>query len=281
MAENILIAGCGYVGTALGLQLAAEGHRVWGLRRNPAHLPGAIHPLALDLHQLPDSPWPARFDVVVYAAGSDGFSEAAYRAAYVDGLQQLLLSLQRSGQQPRRVLYTSSTGVYAQQDGSILDEESPAVSPRFSGATILEGEALLHAAPFPSVVVRFAGIYGPGRARLIESVRNGSAQCVASPPAYANLIHRDDCAGALRHLMHLENPAPLYLGVDDEPMERCALLQWIADQLGVPGPQVVPAPPGAMDPQRGGNRRFSNARLRATGYQFQYPSFREAFPSLR
>lgn len=269
------------MGTALGEQLAAKGHRVWGLRRNPAHLPAAIQPLAMDLRQAVLPTFPTAFDVVFYTAGSDGFTEAAYRAAYVDGLAHLLHALSAQEQNPRRVLFTSSTGVYAQQDGSLLDETSPAISPKFSGATIREGEERLHASPFDGVVVRFAGIYGPGRAPLIERVRSGSAQCTDSPPAFANLIHRDDCAGVLHHLMDVEDPDSLYLGVDDDPMERCALLQWIADQLGVPGPRRVTPAPGEQDPQRGGNRRFSNARLRATGYQFRYPSFREAFPSLR
>jgi nucleoside-diphosphate-sugar epimerase len=279
--ENVLIAGCGYTGIALGLRLVQDGCKVWGLRRNTAALPPEIQPLALDLNRDPIPAFPVSFDAVFYTAGSDAFSEPAYRAAYVDGPRRLLEALQAQGQTPRRILYTSSTGVYAQQDGTVLDEESPADSPRFSGAVIREGEEVWNASPYASVVVRFAGIYGPGRTRLIESVRNGTAECVADPPAWVNLIHRDDCAGVLRHLLRVPDPAPLYIGVDDEPLERCALLQWIADQLGVPGPAIVPPPPGPIDPQRGGNRRYSNARLRATGYTFQYPSFRDAFPRLR
>lgn len=281
MSDKVLIAGCGYVGTALGRRLGQAGCAVWGLRRNVTGLPASIQPFAADLANDALPEFPTRFDIVVYAAGSDGFSEAAYRAAYVDGPRHLLNALKAQGQTPRCVLFTSSTGVYAQQDGAVLDEDSPADSPRFSGATIREGEALFETSPFSSVVVRFGGIYGPGRTRLIESVRNGSAECVADPPAYLNLIHRDDCAGVLQHLMGLAQPAPLYVGVDNDPMERCALLQWIADQLGMPGPKVVPPPPGPLDPQRGGNRRFTNARLRATGYRFHYPSFRDAFPDLR
>src|SRR5690606_35593998 len=108
---NVLIAGCGYVGSALALQLLSEGHSVWGLRRNVAALPDGVHPLQADLHQDPFVVLPVPFDQVVYATGSEAFTEAAYRAAYVDGPRRLITALQEQGQAPQRVIFTSSTGV--------------------------------------------------------------------------------------------------------------------------------------------------------------------------
>ena len=130
-----------------------------------------------------------------------------------------------------------------------------------------------------ATVVRFGGIYGPGRTRLIDQVRCGAAYSLAGRTQYLNLIHRDDCAGVLRHLMLLDAPAPVYCGVDTEPLERGELLGWLADPLGVPHPLAVNAE-GHPDPQRGGNRRVSSARLRASGYTFRYPTAREGYGAM-
>ena len=160
---NILIAGCGYVGTALGLRLAAAGHMVWGIRRSAEGLPSGIHHLAADLtapETLQDLP-PA-LDVVFYTAAPNGSEEAAYRAIYVDGLRHVLEALVRQHQSPRRVLLTSSTAVYAQSAGEWVDETSPTEPQHFTGRRVLEGERVLLDGPFPATVLRLGGIYGRG-----------------------------------------------------------------------------------------------------------------------
>jgi len=278
--STVLIAGCGYVGSALALRLAALGHTVWGLRRNTAALPSCARPFKADLLRPATlRPLPAHFDFVFYTAGAAGFTERDYRDAYVDGLGNLLDALEAGDAPPKRVFFTTSTGVYAQDDGSWLDEQSPTEPRRFSGKCLIEGEARLHAAPIPGTVLRLGGIYGPGRTRLLDNVRSGEARCVAGRTAYLNLIHRDDCAGALLHLMELDEPETVYLGVDELPVERCALLRWLAGALGVPEPRVVPATE-APEPQRGGNRRFRNTRLKASGYTFAFPNYREGYGAL-
>ncbi len=278
--ENILIAGCGYVGTALAQRLVNDGHHVWGLRRNTSALPGGVHPFTADLQACETlRNQPAAFDVVVFTASSGGFNDDAYRAAYVDAPRNLLEALAAAGQAPRRVLFTSSTGVYHQNDGGWHDETAPLTPGRFSGKRLLEGEAVFHQAPFPAVVVRLGGIYGPGRTRLIDQVRQGRAHCVAGETKYLNIIHRDDCAGVLRHLMHVPEAKACYLAVDNEPVEKCTLLRWTASALGLPEPPRLPPEEAEVSP-RGGNRRLSNARLRATGYTFAYPNFREGYRPL-
>ncbi|MDP9455639.1 MAG: hypothetical protein M3Q60_07555 [Actinomycetota bacterium] len=90
---RILIAGCGYVGSALGLLLAADGHTVFGLRRNPA-LPAAINPIRADLSTpLPPEALPPDLDAVVSTASPGGSSDEAYRTAYVDGPRNLISAL--------------------------------------------------------------------------------------------------------------------------------------------------------------------------------------------
>lgn len=278
---KILIAGCGYVGIALGELLADAGHRVFGLRRNPAGLPAQIHPVEADLLR-PETlrTIPAGVELAFYTAAASGSDDAAYRSAYVDGLRNLLEAF--ASRPPRRIVFTSSTGVYSQARGEWVDEHSPAEPTEFSGARLLEGESALAASGVESVVVRLGGIYGPGRTRLIDSVRSGRATITPNGPIYTNRIHRDDCAGALTHLAFLRAPAPLYVGVDDEPASEADVLCWLASRLGVQPPREADADEAAVPRgrRRRSNKRCRNARLLATGYRFRFPTYREGYEAL-
>lgn len=273
---RVLIAGCGDVGTVLGLDLAGAGHTVYGLRRSPAGLPASIAPVAADLTR-PETlaGLPCGVDLVCYAAAAGGFSEAAYRATYVDGVRNLLAAL--AGQAVRRFVFVSSTGVYGQVEGEWVDEGSPTEPGGFSGRCLLDGERLVLTGPIPGVVARLGGIYGPGRTRLLDAVRRGEP-CVDSPPRYTNRIHRDDCAGALAHLLELAAPQAVYLGVDHAPAPECEVMDWLAETLGLPCPPRGDGP-GGGSPQRG-NKRCRNDRLVASGYRFRYPSYREGYAAV-
>lgn len=277
---RVLIAGCGYVGTALALRLAEEGHAVWGLRRHGDPLPPNISLMVADL-TAPETllGLPAGLDFVFFTAAPDASNDEEYRATYVNGLRHLLEALQRQRQPIRRVFFTSSTTVYAQSDGSWVDEGSPTDPVHFSGIRMLEAERLVLGGPFPGTVLRLGGVYGPGRGSLIERVRRGEAVCPEGPPLYTNRVHRDDCAGALQHLMTLAEPDTLYVGVDHEPGEECAVLGWLAAQLGLAPPRV--GPPSGVDPRRRrGNKRCRNTKLVQSGYRFRYPTYREGYAAI-
>lgn len=277
---RILIAGCGDLGTVLGLNLRRIGYEVWGLKRNPATLPPAIRPLTADLTDPASlTGLPKGLHYVFYTAAADGFSEPQYRAAYLEGIRNLLHTLHSQGQQPQRVLFVSSTAVYGQCQGEWVDEDSPAAAAHFSGRCLREGEELVWKSPYPATVIRFGGIYGPGRTRLLDSLRQGTATCVEQPPVYSNRIHRDDGVAALQHLMDLTDPEPLYLGVDDDPAPQCQVLRWLAERLGVPGPQVVGAAHSPEETLRA-NKRCRNLRLKASGFRFQYPSYKDGYEAL-
>ena len=274
---RILIAGCGYVGSALGAQLVRDGHEVWGIRRSRAGLPEGIRLLQGDLSdpallsRLPDG-----IDTVFYTASPDGFVDEAYRRTYVEDLQGLLHHLEETG--AARLLFTGSTAVYGTADGAWVDEESPAVPAGFPGRRILDGEAILAASPLRTVSARLGGIYGPGRTRLLDQVRRGDARLLPPPTVWSNRIHRDDAAGLLRHLMDLDDPEPCYLGVDTRPADRNEIVSWLARRLGLPVPETDP------DASRGsglrGNKRCSSRRLQQSGYSFRYPTWREGYEAI-
>ena len=199
--SRILIAGCGDVGTALGLALCERGHEVFGARRSAQRLPAPLSPVPVDLTdcRAVERMLPA-VDVVVYAVAAGRRDEGAYRRAYVDGVSTLLGVLERRAAPPRRVFFVSSTSVYGERGGAWIDEETPLRPRGFAGECLAAGERRMLASPIPATVVRLAGIYGPGRGWLIERARAGAC-CQGDPPRFTNRIHRDDCAGVLAHLI--------------------------------------------------------------------------------
>lgn len=274
MTRHVLIAGCGLVGGALARRLVAADKRVTGMKRRPEGLPAGARAFAADLADpstlagLPDD-----VDALVYAASADGRSPEAYRRAYVEGLRNVLDALSKVGAPLERAIFTSSTAVYGQADGSWVDESSPTLPSSFTGEILLEAEALLAERPLLGTSLRLAGIYGPGRDRLIRMVREGRARLPASS-RYTNRIHVEDCAGALAHLLSLEEPASIYIGVDDDPAEYGEVISWLAETMGVPAPEAAGADESTG---RGGNKRCRNSRLRESGYELRYRGYRDGY----
>lgn len=276
---SLLIAGCGDVGTRLGLRLAAAGWTVYGLRRSVAALPAQIRPVAGDLQGDSCPPdWPAgRLDYLAYCAAATQYDEEGYRGAYVEGLRRVLGWLAQHGQRPRRLLFVSSSGVYAQQDGQWIDECSPAEAESYSGRVMLEAERLALGSVMAASVVRLTGIYGPGREWLLNQVRQG-CRVPSEPPLYGNRIHVEDAAGLLAFLLQADARGvaleACYLGVDDEPAPLHEVVAWLRERLGV-SHWVEES-----TLRRAGSKRCSNARARALGWVPQYPSYREGYAAI-
>ena len=273
---HVLIAGAGYVGLALADILLAAGHRVTGLRRAPPVAAGGLSWLAADatrpetLRDLPDD-----LDAVVCALSPDGRNEDAYRRTYVEGTGNVAAALP---DRPLPFLLVSSTGVYGEDGGAWVDEDTPPAPATATGRVLLEAEDGLLAARPGATVVRFSGIYGPGRTWLIDRVRAGRP-VQADPPSYTNRIHRDDGARVLawllsRRLAGEDLPARL-LASDDDPAPLAEVTAHIAELLDVPAPPAAPP-----DPEAGSNKRCRNARLRNLGYTFLFPSYREGYEDM-
>lgn len=276
---TILLAGCGDLGTEAGLRFAAAGHHVVGWRRSPSKLPPAIEGVAADL-SAPGLPRiPADTTAVVIAVAADSPSEEAYRAAYLGAVNHVLDAVARDGAAPRRVLFVSSTAVYGDAGGSWVDESTTPNPGGFSGRILVEAEDLLRSrlagTGTVAVSLRLGGIYGPGRTRLIDQVKNGSA-VIPRDVRYTNRIHRDDAAAAIVQLCTMPaDPAPVYIGVDDDPADLGSVLRFLAEELGLAEPPV-----GDAGPARGGNKRCRNTLLRSTGVELSFPTFRAGYRSV-
>ncbi|MDQ0770426.1 nucleoside-diphosphate-sugar epimerase [Pseudarthrobacter defluvii] len=273
---TVLLAGCGDLGTEAGLRFAALGHRVVGWRRSPAKLPAAIEGTTADLTSADLPPVPADTSAVVIAVAADSPTEEAYRSAYVRGVANVLDAVERDGVTPQRIIFVSSTAVYGDAGGGWVDETTPPNPGCFSGRVLVEAEQLLEArlagTGTAAISLRLGGIYGPGRTRLIDQVKSGSA-VIPEDVRYTNRIHRDDAAAALVHLATINAAvAPVYVGVDNEPADLGTVLRFLATELGLPSPSV-----GDAGPARGGNKRCANQLLRSTGFAFTFPTFREGY----
>ncbi len=200
---RVLIVGCGYVGVPLGAELVRLGHEVFGLRRSPAaesELKAAgIQPLIGDVTR-PETlaTLPRDFDWVVNCVAAGGNAEN-YREVYLQGTRNLIEWL--AANPPKKFVYTSSTSVYAQNDGSQVKESSPTEPLAETSKILVETEKVLLAAvaerKFPAVILRVAGIYGPDRGHWFKQFMQDAAHIEGDGSRYLNMIHRDDLVGCI------------------------------------------------------------------------------------
>lgn len=303
---RVLIVGCGYVGLPLGAELVKLRHEVFGMRRSADTDTGlktaGITPLHADITQ-PETfaTLPTGFDWVVNCAASSGGDVAAYRRLYLRGTRNLIEWLWGSrgresadsskGRNVRRLtsaatmkkfVYTSSTGVYGQNDGSVVKETSPTEPAVETTKVLVETENVLLAAAreknFPAVVLRVAGIYGPDRGYLLKQYLKNEARIEGSGGRILNMIHRDDLIGVIIAALKSGRPGEIYNAVDDEPVSQFNFFEWLAGTLGKDLPPSVPEDAEANRKRGVTNKRVSNRRLKMElGYQFKYPNFRKGY----
>ena len=270
---RILIAGCGYVGQAAADLFHAAGWVVEAWTRSAesaASLSAKPFPVrGVDISKRVEvAECGGRFDAVIHCASSRGGDAGIYRQVYLDGARNLLETFPGS-----KLLFTSSTSVYAQHDGAWVTEESETTPTRETSRILLEAEASV--LDRGGIVARLAGIYGPGRSALLTKFLAGTAIIDPENDRFVNQVHRDDITSALFCLLNGKSESgQIYNVVDDQPILQSECYTWLAQRLNRPLPPI-----GKSKQQRkrgDSNKRVSNAKLRRLGWTPRYPTFADA-----
>jgi len=272
--EQVLIVGCGDIGRRLAECLPREKYAVTGLRRTlTADLP-YLHYQACDVTDTSQlaSVLKQNFSVIVITMTPSERSDAGYETAYVQTCKNLVEILGAHSLEPRLLVFISSSAVYAQMDGSWVDERSLTEPESFSGKRLLDAEVVIRNSGYQNTILRFSGIYGPNRNRLVEQVRQGVA---SASTHFTNRIHADDCARSLAHIIELnrsgEKLEAIYLASDSAPTPMVEVIDWLAGQMGVENFLSETAA------NERGNKRCSNQRLLDSGFVFHYPTYRDGY----
>ena len=278
---RVLIVGCGYVGVPLGAELARLGHEVYGLRRS--HAGGAelsaagIQPLTGDVTKPQDlAGLPGPFDWVVNTVSSTKGGADEYREVYLHGTRNLIEWLVPTPL--KKFVYTSSTSVYGQTDGSAVKETSPTEPASASSRLLVETERLLLAAAerkFPAVILRVAGIYGPERGHLFLQYLKNEARIAGDGSRLLNMVHRDDVVGAILAALKSGRNGEIYNVVDDEPIAQIHFFRWLSESLGKWMPPFATAEENAGRKRGLTHKKVQNRKLKMElGYPFKHANFR-------
>ena len=265
---STLIFGCGYLGRRVASLLIRRGDVAYGTTRGDQGARSladlGIQPVIADVTRpetLADLPV---VDRVLYCVGFDRGAGASIREVYVDGFRAALDRLLAAN--PRcPVVYAGSTGVFGGDDGDWVDEDSPVDPQTESGRACRDAEGLLAAADCPSIVLRLAGLYGPGRIMRREGLVRGEP-VVGSPDKFLNFVQIDDAAAvAVRALDDVaRGDRELFLVADGNPVTRAQFYGTAAELLGGPPPSFVAPEPGSPEAKReGSNKRINNHKLLA------------------
>jgi nucleoside-diphosphate-sugar epimerase len=273
---RILIAGCGYVGQATADLFQAAGWTVeaWvhsiksAARLSTKPYPVFVVDIADPAQLSAQAPAVGGFDAVIHCVSSRGGDANAYRQVYLNGAHNLLAQFAGA-----RIVFTSSTSVYAQRDGSWVTEESETKPERESGQILLETERLILARG--GIVARLAGIYGPGRSALLSKFLTGVTIIDPQNDRFVNQLHRDDIAAALFLMLNRQSArGEIYNVVDDQPILQSECYRWLAKKLNRPIPPIGRST--SISKRGASNKRVSNAKLRRLGWTPQYTTFAEA-----
>jgi nucleoside-diphosphate-sugar epimerase len=271
--DSVLIIGCGYLGQRVAQLWREQGRRVFALTRSRSDelRSAGLVPIVGDILQPETLQSLPSTRTLLYAVGFDRSSGAAFREVYINGLRHVLNALPHT---PEYFLYVSSTGVYGQSDGEEIDENAPTDPRDENGKVLLEAERLLMRELPTAIILRFAGIYGPGRLLRRAALEKGEP-ISGDGDKWLNLIHVEDGARAVLAAEERGRPGSVYHVSDGHPVRRSEFYAYLAELLHAPPVRFAPpAPPAARDER--GNRRISNQKMREElGVELRYPSYRE------
>jgi nucleoside-diphosphate-sugar epimerase len=279
-----LIFGCGYLGQRVARRWRDAGHEVFVVTRRAERAPKlageGFRPIVADVVRPAGLAGLPAAQTVLYAVGHDRAAGATIHEVYAGGLQAVL---DRLPDETEKIIYISSTGVYGQSGGETVDEDSATVPKREGGRASLAAERVLaaHRLGGRGIVLRMAGLYGPGRIPLADDIRRGRP--IAAPRlGLLNLIHVDDAAGIVLAADARAAPPRAYVVSDGHPVERGEYYAELARLLGAPEPAFAAAADDSPAGRRAAaDKRASNARmLRELGVRLQYPSYRQALAAI-
>ncbi len=275
--QRVALLGCGDIGSLLAQQLQASGAEVTAFRRTVSALPDDLPAVACDF-SIPESLAALsqqHFDYAVVTltpSRTEPDRAAAYQQGYVNNLKHILEAL--SLVSLKKLIWVSSTSVYAQDDESWIDETSETQPQRATGRILLEAESQIRQLGDKGCIVRFSGIYRGKTYRMIEKLKAGALPAQIDRDYYSNRIHVNDCAGVLGFLLQQNSLGAaidhVYIATDSSPVKYTDLVDWLAEAMQLPlNREEVGRKPDV------GSKRLSNARIRAAGYQFQFPTYKE------
>ena len=281
---KIAILGCGYVGSALAQVLQKEGHQVRGLVRSEESVQRlqaqGIVGGALDLVS-GDYPLNENFDAVVFAASSGGGGLEAYRAIYETAVGRAVRWAEQQG--VTKFIFTSSTSVYPQDDGQVVDEESATGGTEYA-QILLAGERQVRESKLPlRAVLRLGGLYGPGRNYLAEQLKRGECTIGGRVDHFINYLHQQDAVSALRLLLQSERRGSfLYNVTDGHPVTKMEMARHVAQRLGIAEIHFETEGKAGPRAQKQGraavNRQVLGTKFRRDfGWTPIFPSFFEGF----
>ncbi len=263
---KLLLIGHGYLGQPITRQFREHGWEV-----SPVSLSGGDDSISCDVGDAAAVGKLPPADFIVHCAASGRGGAAAYQHVYVGGCRNLAAAFPGTP-----LLFTSSTSVYAQTDGSIVTEDSPAIPARETGTLLLEAERIALAAG--GIATRLSGIYGPGRSAILRKFLTGEAVIEEDGSRFLNQIHRDDAARAIFHLATSATRGEIFNLSDSTPLSQLDCYTRLAEQFARPLP---PSGPRDLDRKRGWtHKQVSSAKLQATGWLPEFPSFLDAAASL-
>ncbi|MGF1578767.1 MAG: SDR family oxidoreductase [Gemmataceae bacterium] len=274
-----LIIGCGYLGKRVAETWKQQGHRVFVTTRHQTRAEKlqseGFEPLVCDVtapKTLADLP---AVSTVLYAVGMDRTAGHSMWDVYVQGLANVLEKLPR----PERFLYVSSTSVYGQFTGEVVDEDTTPRANEGSGKIVLEAETTLLQSNPDAVILRFAGIYGPGRVMRRQTIEAGEP-VVGNPEDLVNLIHVQDGVRAVLQADIYARPGRVYNICDGHAVTRKELYTHLGDVLSAPTPTFVPPSAEKPAPRHAGNRQVSNKRLlEELQFTLEYCTYRTGMPA--
>lgn len=271
---RILIAGCGYVGEAAADLFHAQRWEVegWtGSMASAARLGNRPYPVrSVDItDRAAVATASGEFDVVVQSVSTSGGDAEDYRRLYLEGARNLLQRFSSS-----RFLLTSSTSVYEQMDGTVVDENSVAEPAHEKGKILRKTEELILAAG--GIVARLGGIHGPERSFFLSKFLEGTAVVDPTEHRFINQVHRDDIISALLLLAErrITCAGQIFNVAGDQPIRVSEAYEWLSTRLGKPLPS--PGRPAVSRRRGQSNKQVSNAKLRALGWEPRYPNFEAA-----